>query len=86
MSDTRTEFFVNGRYQYNIPAYTLQEFVDEKRLIPGQRITIKLGDDVPQIFWVGDATPFHCPTENDCGFGWPKSAEMSAKVLRVEKF
>jgi hypothetical protein len=56
-------------------------FENDKSLEVGDLVMFENGTS----FLVGDATPYHQPINNDCGFGWDwDSALCKKKILKIE--
>ena len=71
---------------------TLAEFIQFGRLKPGQKIMIgEVGREKTglkrefstntETFWVGHATEYHSPSDNDGGFGWNFESDICKKYV-----
>ena len=74
-----------GNYKRSMPLMTLLQWVETGNLNPGQCLLIgdMKGDYTShrETIWIGHATPYIQPTENDGGIGWDYDDPMMKKYL-----
>jgi len=62
--------FTSEKFVRSEKQLTLREWFGlGKELLPGMRFSLK-GESSNETFYLGDATPYHQPSDNDGGFGW----------------
>ena len=87
-----TNFYHRNKLVRQEKILTLAEFLSLGRVEPGQRLLV---GDVTQdgrtcnvhTIWIGHATPYHAPSDNDGGMGWDHSKGLCLSfVIEVHTF
>jgi hypothetical protein len=80
-------------YQRAEKLVSLREYIEMDRLNIGQKIIIarrnKDGEfiEYPETIWIGNATLYHQPTDNDAEIGWDFDDEiMDYYVMEVREY
>lgn len=65
---------------------TLREFIETDGLFPGIKIILEDCEGNPFQIWIGDATPYHEPSDNDGGFGWETEELLNCKITSIHNY
>lgn len=85
-----TTFYRDNTLEHREKLITLREFIELGKLRVGQQLYLVRVDSRqeeitdPIFICIGDATPFHQPSDNDAGVGWDNNFEhMNKFVIEV---
>lgn len=75
--------YYDGQLQTDDETLSLREYMETDGIFPGQKIILQDSDGDSFQIWIGDATPYHEPSDNDGGFGWETKELLDCKITSI---